>query len=247
MKVIKRNGSEEAVALDKITRRIETLCRGPGAVLDRVDPIIVSRKVVAGLYNGVSTVELDGLAIEVAAALTSTDTQYNQLAARIAVSNLHKSTPSKFSDAVDKLYHYKHPITGAAGVLSQELYDTVMANKDTLNAIIVPERDYDYTYFGFKTLERAYLLKCGSDIVERPCYMLLRVSLGIHGSDLERAAQTYHSMSQRLYTHATPTLFNSGTKRPQLSSCFLLHMEDTIEGIYKTLSDTAVISKNSGE
>lgn len=246
MRVLKRNGAYEPVTLDKISKRISTLCSGPGAELDRVDYDIVATKVVSGLFNGVKTSQLDLLAVETAAALTTTDPQYNILAGRIAISNLHKSTPEKFSDAISKLYHYKHPITSASGVLSDQLYNTVMANKDYLDGIIVPERDYDYSYFGFKTLERSYLLRCGPDIIERPGYLVMRVSLGIHGSDLDSAVRMYHSMSKQVYTHATPTCFNSGTKRPQLSSCFLLDMEDNIEGIYKTLSDSAKISKHAG-
>ncbi len=245
MKVIKRNGTSQAVALDKITTRIEVLAQRAPA-LNRVDPILVSRKVVNGLYDGVTTVELDNLTIETASSMTTVDVQYNTLAARIAVSNLHKQTPNKFSDCIEQLHNYKHPITGALGVLSQDIYDVVMAHKAQLDAVVDPEYDYGYTLFGFKTLERAYLLKCGDQIVERPGQMLLRVALGIHGDDIDSAIKTYTSMAKKMYTHATPTLFNSGTKRPQLASCFLLGMEDSIEGIYKTLVDTALISKNSG-
>jgi ribonucleoside-diphosphate reductase subunit M1 len=219
MHVKKRNGTFQEVHLSKIEARIATLCNTQGEPLTRIDPILISQKVVNGLYEGVTTAELDQLAIETCAGMATKDPQYNLLAARIAVSNLHKQTPAKFSEAVSELFHFKHPKTGAAGVLSQELYDVVMANADLLDSAIVSDRDYDYSLFGFKTLERSYLLKCIDKIVERPGYMIMRVALGIHGTDLESALKTYESMSTRLYTHATPTLFNSGTKRPQMSSC----------------------------
>jgi ribonucleotide reductase alpha subunit len=246
MFVVKRNGSEEPVHLDKITKRLEQLCEGPGSVLDRVDPVVVSTKVITGLYTGVTTVELDNLAVETAAALILKDPQYGKLAARVAISNLHKQTPDTFSQCIQQLHDYEHPITKAKGVIDPQLHETVMANAEQLNAAIVPYRDYNYTLFGFKTLERAYLLKCDGMIVERPGYMLMRVAIGIHGTDLERAIETYDDMSLQLFTHATPSLFNAGTKKAQMSSCFLLGMEDSIAGIYKTLTDSAFISQHAG-
>lgn len=245
MRVQKRDGSMQEVHLSKIEARIAALCDTHPA-LTRIDPILISQKVVQGLYNSVTTAELDQLAIETCAGISTKDPQYNVLAARIAVSNLHKQTHDKFSAAMTELYNFKHFQTGASGLLEQSLYETVMENAEVLDAAVQSKRDYDYTLFGFKTLERSYLLKCDKRIVERPGYMIMRVALGIHGTDIESAIRTYESMSTRLYTHATPTLFNSGTKRPQMSSCFLLNMEDSIEGIYKTLTDCAQISKNSG-
>lgn len=247
MFVVKRSGEREPVQLDKITARISNLCRLPDIQdLTHVDPVLVATKVVAGLFSGVTTRALDALAVETASALTVTHYHYADLASRIAVSNLHKSTPSTFSEAIRRLAEYEHPITGAKGVISDELVATVAANAQVLDAAIVPERDYDFTIFGFKTLERAYLLKCGDEIVERPSYMLMRVALGIHGDDIDAALKMYDSTSRHLYTSATPTLFNSGSKRPQLASCFLLDMRDDIDSIFKTISDTAKISKFAG-
>ncbi|MDX2285933.1 MAG: ribonucleoside-diphosphate reductase subunit alpha [Bacteroidia bacterium] len=246
MYVIKRSGKREEVKMDKITARIKKLCYG----LDPrfVDPLVVSLKVVQGLYDGVSTTELDNLAAETAASMTTRHPDYARLAARIAVSNLHKNTSKSFSETVHLLYHYVDPKTGEpAQLISEETYEAVMRHADVLDSAIIYDRDYDFDYFGFKTLERSYLLKAKGRIVERPQHMIMRVAVGIHGDSLDAVLETYHLMSERWFTHATPTLFNAGTPRPQLSSCFLLSMqEDSIDGIYETLKQCAQISQSAG-
>ncbi|OCB89086.1 hypothetical protein A7U60_g3769 [Sanghuangporus baumii] len=244
--VYKRDGRKERVAFDKITARIGKLCFG----LDpkHVDPIEITKKVVSGVYQGVTTVELDNLAAETAAYLTTKHPDYAILAARIAISNLHKETKKKFSDVISDLYNYVNPKTGkAAGMISKETFEVVRDNAELLDSVIVYERDFHYQYFGFKTLERSYLLRINGKIAERPQHMLMRVAVGIHGRDIERAVETYNLMSQRYFTHASPTLFNAGTPKPQLSSCFLVCMkDDSIEGIYDTLKQCAMISKTAG-
>jgi ribonucleoside-diphosphate reductase subunit M1 len=246
MLVVKRDGRKEKVAFDKITARISKLCSG----LDnnRIDPVLIAQKVVSGIYANVKTTELDNLAAETAAYLTVNHPDYATLAARIAISNLHKETKDKFSDVVYDLYNHINEETGKpAPLVSKELYEIVMREKDRIDAAICHERDYDYQYFGFKTLERSYLLRIQGRVMERPQYLLMRVSLGLHGSDLESAFETYNLMSTKKFTHASPTLFNAGTQRPQLSSCFLVAMkEDSIEGIYDTLKTCALISKTAG-
>ena len=210
--------------------------------------IEVTVKVINGIYKGVTTIELDNLAAEVAASMTTRHPDYALLAARIAVSNLHKQTKRRFSEVMQDLYENHHPKTGAhAPMVSKEILDIVLANADRLNAAIVYDRDYSYTYFGFKTLERSYLLKINGKVIERPQHMLMRVAVGIHEDDIPAAIETYNLMSERWFTHASPTLFNAGTNRPQLSSCFLLTMmDDSIEGIFKTLERCALISKSAG-
>ncbi|EPB73846.1 ribonucleoside-diphosphate reductase, alpha subunit [Ancylostoma ceylanicum] len=205
-------------------------------------------KVIGGLYKGVSTVELDNLAAETAASMTTQHPDYAILAARIAVSNLHKKTGKVFSEVMKKLYEFRHPSTGEhSPMISKETYDIIMKNADRLNSAIVYDRDFSYTYFGFKTLERSYLLKINKEVAERPQHLLMRVAIGIHGEDIDAAIETYNLMSERYFTHASPTLFNAGTKWPQLSSCFLLTMsEDSIAGIYDTLKQCALISKSAG-
>ncbi|KAI9027656.1 ribonucleotide reductase [Phycomyces nitens] len=246
MFVIKRDGRTEKVLFDKITSRINKLCNGLNE--DFVMPPKISQKVVSGMYQGITTVELDNLAAETAADMTTTHPDYAILAARIAVSNLHKETHKKFSDVVNQLYNHKHPKTKADNPLvSQELYDIVNKYSERINAAVDDERDYDLNFFAFKTLERSYLLKVDSRTVERPQHMIMRVALGIHGTDIEAAFETYDLMSQKYFTHATPTLFNAGTPRPQLSSCYLVQMkDDSIEGIYDTLTTCARISKSAG-
>lgn len=241
-----RDGRKEKVHFDKIASRIEKLCYSLNP--DYVDSTIVAQKVCMGVYKGVTTAELDELAAETAAHMMTEHPDYGLLAARIVVSNLHKSTNKSFTETCKQMYEYIHPATGKpAGLLSKELYDFVVANSDAINSAIVYDRDYSYDYFGFKTLERSYLLKLDGKIVERPQHMLMRVSLGIHIGDLKGALETYDLMSQKWFTHASPTLFNSGTPRPQLSSCFLLTMaSDSIEGIYDTLKQCASISKYAG-
>jgi ribonucleoside-diphosphate reductase alpha chain len=230
---------------DKITARIRKLCYG---LNDLVDPVKVAMRVIEGLYEGVSTSELDNLAAEIAATLTTTHPDYARLAARISVSNLHKNTKKSFSETMKDLYEYVNPRTGKnAPLLSEEVYKVITEHADELDSTIIYNRDFGYDYFGFKTLERSYLLKLNGNIVERPQHMLMRVAVGIHLEDLDAVKETYELMSKKYFTHATPTLFNSGTPKPQMSSCFLLAMkEDSIDGIYDTLKQTAKISQSAG-
>ncbi|MCW3463696.1 ribonucleoside-diphosphate reductase subunit alpha [Chitinophaga nivalis] len=246
MFVIKRDGRKEAVKFDKITARIEKLCYGFNT--EYVDAIDVAKKVIQGLYDGVTTSELDNLAAETAASLTTKHPDYALLASRIAVSNLHKNTVKSFSKTMKKLYDYIDPKTGkSAALLSDEVWDIIRRNADILDSSIIYDRDFAFDYFGFKTLERSYLLKTDGKIQERPQHMFMRVSVGIHKEDIESAIKTYNLMSERWFTHATPTLFNAGTPKPQMSSCFLLTMQgDSIEGIYDTLKQTAKISQSAG-
>ncbi|MFT4697622.1 MAG: ribonucleoside-diphosphate reductase alpha chain [Flavobacteriaceae bacterium] len=245
MDVIKRDGRKEPIMFDKITARVRKLCYG---LNELVDPVKVAMRVIEGLYDGVTTSELDNLAAEIAATLTTSHPDYARLAARISVSNLHKNTKKTFSEVMTDLYEYVNPRTGkAAPLLSDEVYNVIKENADELDSTIIYNRDFSYDYFGFKTLERSYLLKLNGNIVERPQHMLMRVSLGIHLNDLESAKETYELMSKKFFTHATPTLFNSGTPKPQMSSCFLLTMkDDSIDGIYDTLKQTAKISQSAG-
>ncbi len=230
---------------DKITARVRKLCYG---LNELVDPVKVAMRVIEGLYDGVTTSELDNLAAEIAATLTTTHPDYAKLAARISVSNLHKNTKKSFSEVMDDLYNYINPRTAKkAPLLSKEVYKVINDNRDLLDSTIIYNRDFGYDYFGFKTLERSYLLKLDGEIAERPQHMLMRVSLGIHLNDLDSAIETYELMSKKFFTHATPTLFNSGTPKPQMSSCFLLTMkDDSIDGIYDTLKQTAKISQSAG-
>jgi ribonucleoside-diphosphate reductase alpha chain len=246
MFVIKRDGRTESVKFDKITARIEKLCYSLNPHL--VDPVDVARKVIEGLYDGVTTSELDNLAAETAASLTTKHPDYALLASRIAVSNLHKNTIKSFSETMRKLHAYKDPKTGKnASLLADDVWDVIEANADVLDSSIIYDRDFGFDYFGFKTLEKSYLLKLDGRIAERPQHLFMRVSVGIHKEDIESAIKTYHLMSERWFTHATPTLFNAGTPKPQMSSCFLLTMkDDSIEGIYDTLKQTAQISQSAG-
>ncbi|MEK9755981.1 MAG: ribonucleoside-diphosphate reductase subunit alpha [Bacteroidota bacterium] len=245
MYVIKRDGRKEPIMFDKITARIRKLCYGFNEL---VDPVRVAMRVIEGLYDGVTTSELDNLAAEIAATMTTTHPDYASLAARISVSNLHKNTTKSFSDTMRDLHEYVNPITGKkAPLLSNEVYKVIKKNAELLDSKIIYNRDFGYDYFGFKTLERSYLLKINGKIVERPQHMLMRVSIGIHLDDIESAVDTYELMSKRYFTHATPTLFNAGTPKPQMSSCFLLTMQDdSIDGIYDTLKQTAKISQSAG-
>lgn len=246
MYVLKRNGRRESVHFDKITSRVSKLCYGLDA--KHVDPVIISQKVIQGVYPGVTTSELDELAAQTAASFATQHPDYSILAARVSVSNLHKMTIARFSDLVEVFYNYKHPKTGEpASLISEEVYQIVQKHKDELDGAIVHARDFEYDYFGFKTLEKSYLLKVDGKIAERPQLMLMRVSVGIHGDDIPRVIETYNFLSERYFTHATPTLFNAGTNMPQMSSCFLMTMkEDSIDGIYDTLKNCAVISKYAG-
>jgi len=245
MFVLKRDGRKEPIMFDKITARIRKLNYGLNPL---VDPVRVAMRVIEGLYDGVTTSELDNLAAEIAATMTTTHPDYAKLAARISVSNLHKNTKKSFSETMTDLYLYVNPRTGKkAPLLSDEVHEIIQKNADKLDSSIIYNRDFGYDFFGFKTLERSYLLKLNGVIVERPQHMLMRVSIGIHLEDIEAALETYELMSKRYFTHATPTLFNSGTPKPQMSSCFLLTMkDDSIDGIYDTLKQTAKISQSAG-
>ncbi len=245
MYVVKRDGRKEAVKFDKITARVIKMCYGLDPM---VSPEAVAIKVIEGLYDGVSTTDLDNLAAEVAAAKTTEHPDYALLASRIAVSNLHKETKKSFSEVMTDLYEYLDPKTGQnAALLSEEVYQIVINHRELLDSSIIYDRDFRYDYFGFKTLTRSYLMKLEGEIAERPQHMLMRVSLGIHKNDIKSAITTYNLMSEGWFTHATPTLFNSGTPKPQMSSCFLLTMkEDSIHGIYDTLKSCAQISQSAG-
>ena len=245
MFVVKRDGHKEPIMFDKITARIKKLCYDLNPL---VDPVRVAMRVIEGLYDGVTTSELDNLASEIAATMTTSHPDYAQLAARISVSNLHKNTKKSFSETMTDLYKYVNPRTGKdAPLLSDEVYNIIQKNKEALDSSIIYNRDFGYDFFGFKTLERSYLLKLNGEIVERPQHMLMRVSVGIHMEDIDSVLETYELMSKRFFTHATPTLFNSGTPKPQMSSCFLLAMQDdSIDGIYDTLKQTAKISQSAG-
>ncbi|KIY94382.1 ribonucleoside-diphosphate reductase largesubunit [Monoraphidium neglectum] len=273
MFVIKRDGRQVPVRFDKITARIQRLSYGLNQTY--CDPVLVAQKVAAGVYRGVTTTELDELAAETAAALTSTHPDYAVLAARIAVSNLHKNTLKSFKETVRIMHEHVNPKNDQpAPLVSDECFEIIMekaglverpkglvkdrgaaarlaplplGHGDRLDSEINYDRDFDYDYFGFKTLERSYLLRLHGKIIERPQHMLMRVAVGIHMRDIDAAVRTYHLLSERWFTHASPTLFNAGTPRPQLSSCFLVCTKgDSIEGIYDTLKECAVISKSAG-
>jgi ribonucleoside-diphosphate reductase alpha chain len=245
MYVIKRDGKRELVQFDKITARIKKLCY---SLHESVDPQRVAMRVIEGVYDGVSTTELDNLAAEVAATNAVTHPDYASLASRIAVSNLHKATKKSFAETMNDLYNYVDPVTGdPASLLAEDVHEIIQENAEFLDSQIIYDRDFSYDYFGFKTLERSYLLKMNGEISERPQQMLMRVSVGIHKDDLESVVKTYNMLSEGWFTHATPTLFNAGTPKPQMSSCFLLTMkEDSISGIYDTLKQCAKISQSAG-
>jgi ribonucleoside-diphosphate reductase alpha chain len=246
MKVKKRDGSFEEMRYDKITRRIQNFCDDLNT--EYIDPTLITLKVTQGIYDGITTTELDVLAAETAASLVTTHSDYAKLAGRLAVSNLHKTTPKKFSQAIKELYSFIEPKTGKETTLiSDEVFQFVQQNREALDGAIRQERDLDFDYFGFKTLERSYLLKVGKRIVERPQYMYMRVAVGICNGNLEMALRIYDDLSQHFYTHATPTLFNAGTRRPQMSSCFLIgNKGDDIDGLFDTIKDVAKISKWAG-
>lgn len=246
MQVIKRDGTRQDVSFDKILHRIQSMCEG----LDMryVEPIDVCKRVVDGLYDGVTTEQLDQLAAETAASMTTLHPDYAQLAARMAISNLHKDTETQFSTVVKALFTYVDPRSEqAAPLIAPHVYEFIMANATRLDNAIRYERDYLFDYFGFKTLERSYLLKLKGRVAERPQHLWMRVACGIHCGNLEAVLETYQLLSEKWFTHASPTLFNAGTPQPQLSSCFLLGMrDDSISGIYDTLKQTALISKSAG-
>lgn len=246
MFVIKRNGKQEAVHFDKITARLHKLVYGLSVT--EKDVIEIAKKVIQGIYDNVTTTELDNLAAETAAAYTTVHPDFAELAARIAVSNLHKNTLKSFSKTVKLLYEYKDPVTGShAPLLSKEVYDIIRKNADEIDSSIIYDRDYNFDYFGFKTLERSYLIRTNGKVTERPQHLFMRVAIGIHKEDIKSAIETYNLMSEKWFIHATPTLFNAGTPKPQMSSCFLLSMtEDSIAGIFDTLKRCALISQSAG-
>jgi len=246
LQVVKRNGEKEDVRFDAIQEKLTKLSEGLNPKW--IDPGTVTKLVIEGLYDGVTTAELDELSAETAASLASQHPDYSKLAARICVDNLHRSTKGVFSEVIADLRNYVDPESGKhAPLISQEVYDIVMENKEKLDAYLDYQRDHNYDYFGYKTLERSYLLRLDGNVAERPQHMLMRVSIGIHHNDIEKALKTYDLMSEGWFTHATPTLFNSGTPKPQMSSCFLLTMQDdSLDGIYDTLKQCALISKSAG-
>jgi len=245
MYVIKRDGHKESVKFDKITARVTKLCYGLNPI---VDPVKIAMKVIEGVYDGVTTSELDNLAAEIAASNATTHPDYALLASRIAVSNLHKNTKKSFSQTITDLYTYLDPKTGqSAGLIADDVYKVIQENAPLLDSTIIYDRDFNFDYFGFKTLERSYLLKLHGKVAERPQHLFMRVAVGIHKSNLDEAIKTYNMMSEGWFTHATPTLFNAGTPKPQMSSCFLIEMQsDSIDGIYNTLKQTALISQSAG-
>ena len=245
MFVIKRNGKKESVKFDKVTARIEKLSYSLSPIINVID---VAKKTIEGIYEGVPTTELDNLAAETAASLTITHPDYAILASRIAVSNLHKNTTKSFSDTMRNLYQYTDKTTGKLmPLIADDVMEIIEEHAELLDSSIIYDRDFGFDYFGFKTLEKSYLLKINGKIAERPQHMYMRVAVGIHKKDIESAISTYHLMSEKWFTHATPTLFNAGSPKPQMSSCFLLTMkEDSIDGIYDTLKQTAKISQSAG-
>jgi ribonucleoside-diphosphate reductase alpha subunit len=246
MQVIKRSGRSEEVSFDKITARLKKMSYGLDT--NYVNMIEVAKKVIMGLYDGVTTVELDNLAAETAATMATIHPDYALLAARVAVSNLHRQTEKSFSAVIKDLFNYIDPKTGdRAGLIGEETYNTVMKHKERLDSALIFDRDFEFDYFGFKTLERSYLMRMNGRVVERPQHLFMRVAVGIHGEDIDAAVETYNLMSERWFIHATPTLFNAGSPKPQLSSCFLLSMtEDSINGIFETLQRCALISQSAG-
>jgi ribonucleoside-diphosphate reductase alpha chain len=246
MKVKKRNGELEEMRYDKITRRITALCNDLN--MEYVDPTLITLKVTQGIYDGITSSELDTLAAETAASMTTTHPDYAKLAGRLAVTNLHKTTPKKFSQAIKELHNFIDPKTGKENsLISDDVFSFVMENKEVIDGAIDLNRDFDFDYFGFKTLERSYLLKIGKRIIERPQYTYMRVAVGISNFDIKETLRIYHDLSTHFYTHATPTLFNAGTPRPQMSSCFLIgNKGDDIDGLFDTVKDVAKISKWAG-
>ncbi len=245
MFVVKRDGRKETVKFDKITARISKLCYGLNPI---IDPLKIAMKVIEGVFDGVTTSQLDTLAAEIAATNTTTHPDYALLASRIAIGNLHKNTKKSFSQTISDLYNYVDPKTGkGAGLIAEDVYNVITENAPLLDSTIIYDRDFQFDYFGFKTLEKSYLLKMHGTVVERPQHLFMRVAVGIHKTDLDEIVKTYNMISEGWFTHATPTLFNAGTPKPQMSSCFLIQMkDDSIPGIYDTLKQTALISQSAG-
>ena len=245
MFVVKRDGRKETVKFDKITARISKLCYGLNPI---IDPLKIAMKVIEGVFDGVTTSQLDTLAAEIAATNTTTHPDYALLASRIAIGNLHKNTKKSFSQTISDLYNYVDPKTGkGAGLIAEDVYNMITENAPLLDSTIIYDRDFQFDYFGFRTLEKSYLLKMHGAVVERPQHLFMRVAVGIHKTDLDEIVKTYNMISEGWFTHATPTLFNAGTPKPQMSSCFLIQMkDDSIPGIYDTLKQTALISQSAG-
>jgi ribonucleoside-diphosphate reductase alpha chain len=245
MFVVKRDGRKETVKFDKITARISKLCYGLNPI---IDPMKIAMKFIEGVFDGVTTSQLDTLAAEIAATNTTTHPDYALLASRIAIGNLHKNTKKSFSQTISDLYNYVDPKTGkGAGLIAEDVYNVITENAPLLDSTIIYDRDFQFDYFGFKTLEKSYLLKMHGTVVERPQHLFMRVAVGIHKTDLDEIVKTYNMISEGWFTHATPTLFNAGTPKPQMSSCFLIQMkDDSIPGIYDTLKQTALISQSAG-
>ena len=241
MKVEKRNGSTEDVSFDKVLKRIACLCKDT-----IIEPVAIAQKVCNRIYDGVKTKELDEFTSSLCISMITEHPDYGKLASRIIISNNHKNTSPSFSETMTILYGNTDIHGINKPIISEKMFKTIMKHKNKLNHHIRYERDYLIDYFGFKTLERAYLAKIGKEVAERPQHMWMRVSLGIHGRNIKDALETYDLMSKKYFTHATPTLFNAGTPRPQMSSCYLLGTEDSIEGIFKTVSDCGKISKWAG-
>ena len=246
--VVKRDGRKEVVHFDKITQRLQYLCDNVEPALVNVEPALVAQKVIAGLYDGVTTAELDNLAAETCAYMSTIHFDYGTLASRVAVSNLHKQTSDVFSDVMEVIYRNQKPKTGeVAPLISLETYETIQKHKDVLNKVIDYNLDYSYDYFGWKTLERSYVTKIDEKFVDRPQQMWMRMAIGVVGDSIDEILRLYELLSQGFMIHGSPTIFQAGTITPQMSSCFLLTMKsDSIEGIYDTLKQCALISKSAG-
>ena len=244
--VIKRSGKKEVISFDKILNRIKKIGKENNSNLD-VNYTSLTVKIIDRLYPNIPTTLIDELTAQQCASLSTTNPDYGVLASRILISNHHKNTDTNFFKVTKQLYNFKDVNGVNHPLISKKYFNVIKSNKSLIQSWLDYDRDYLLDYFGFKTLERAYLMKIDKKIIERPQHMWLRVAIGIHGSDLEKAKETYDLMSQKYFTHATPTLFNAGTPRSQLSSCYLVGMEsDSISGIYNTLSDCANISKWAG-
>eukprot|EP00439_Symbiodinium_sp_Y106_P035259 s5988_g4.t1 len=245
MYVVKRSGEKQEVKFDAITQRLRPLCEGLDGKF--VDPVVVTQKVIEGFFPGISTAEVDVLAAETCAYMSQKHPDFSVLAARIAISNLHKNTSDSFYETCKVLHEFRDQQGRSASLLAADVWEFIAENAEALDQAVDYKRDLGYDYFGFKTLEKSYLLKVHNKIVERPQHLIMRAACGIHCGDLQAALETYDLMSRRFFTHATPTLFNAGTPAPQMSSCFLLKMQgDSIEGIYDTLKQCALISKSAG-
>lgn len=243
--VIKRDGSRQIIDIEKIRVRLDNLMEGLDREYIKLDVIV--NKVSEGIYNEVHTTQLDNLAAETCAYMNIAHPDYSKLAARVAITNLHKMTKNSIFEVIHDLYTLTDTLDRPAPLISDVVYNFVSQHREALEAAVDHTRDYNYDFFGFKTLERSYLLKIRGEIAERPQHMLMRVSAGIHYGDIDACIRTYNLMSEKWFTHASPTLFNSGSVNNQMSSCFLLQMqEDSIEGIYDTLKQCALISKCAG-